>query len=53
MTTSPDGTPITVEERLSEILIRYGLDSVVGRAIRRADPELRSATLRVAAGLGT
>jgi hypothetical protein len=52
MTTSPDGTPITVEERLSEILIRYGLDSVVGRAITRAEPELRSATLRVAARLG-
>jgi hypothetical protein len=52
MTTSPDATPVTVEERLSEILVRYGLDSVVGRAIARAEPELRAATLRVAARLG-
>jgi hypothetical protein len=48
MTTSPDGMLVTVEERLSEILVRYGPSSVVGRSIVRAKPELRAATLRVA-----
>jgi hypothetical protein len=51
MTTSPDGTPVTVQARLSEIMIRYGPDSVVGRSITRAEPELRAATLRVAGRL--
>ncbi|WP_171117030.1 MULTISPECIES: HD domain-containing protein [Streptomyces] len=47
MTTTPDGEPTTVDARLSEILGRYGPDSVVGRFIRRAEPELCAAVHRV------
>jgi len=47
MTTTPDGEPTTVDARLAEILGRYGLDSVVGRFIRRAEPELCAAVHRV------
>ena len=51
MTTSPDGMPVTVEERLSEILVRYGPDSIVARSVAHAGRELRAATLRVAGRL--
>ncbi|MFF7543279.1 HD domain-containing protein [Streptomyces canus] len=51
MTTTPDGTPTTVDVRLSEILTRYDRDSVVGRFIRRADEDLRTAVYRVEARL--
>ncbi|MFD3580994.1 HD domain-containing protein [Streptomyces sp. NPDC058683] len=47
MTTTPDGEPTTVDARLAEILGRYGVDSIVGRFIRRAEPELRAAVHRV------
>jgi HD domain len=47
MTVSPDGMPVSVEGRMSEILDRYGVDSLVGRFIQRAAPELRAATGRV------
>lgn len=47
MTTTPDGEPTTVDTRLAEILGRYGLDSIVGRFIRRAEPELCAAVRRV------
>lgn len=47
MTTTPDGEPTTVDARLAEILGRYGLDSIVGRFIRRAEPELCAAVHRV------
>lgn len=47
MTTTPDGEPTTVDARLAEILGRYGLDSIVGRFIRRAEPELCAAVRRV------
>ncbi|MFD5131219.1 HD domain-containing protein [Streptomyces olindensis] len=47
MTTTPDGEPTTVDARLAEILSRYGLDSIVGRFIRRAEPELCAAVHRV------
>jgi hypothetical protein len=48
MTTSPDGRIVSVDERLAEIRLRYGIDSIVGRFIARAEPELRAATGRVA-----
>ena len=48
MTTSPDGVTVSVDERLAEILDRYGPYSVVGRSITSAEPELRAATYRVA-----
>ncbi len=47
MTTTPDGARTTCGERISEIVSRYGADSVVGRFIRRAEPEIRAAVGRV------
>ncbi|CCK32172.1 metal dependent phosphohydrolase [Streptomyces davaonensis JCM 4913] len=51
MTTTPDGTPTSVDARLAEILTRYDHDSIVGRFIRQADEELRAAVYRVEARL--
>jgi hypothetical protein len=39
LTTGPDGTRTNVEDRVSEIVLRYGNDHVVSRAIRRGRPE--------------
>ncbi len=47
MTTTPDGTPTTTSARIAEIVGRYGPDSIVGRFIRRAEPEIGAAALRV------
>lgn len=47
MTTSPDGLPVTLDDRIAEILARYGDVSLVGRFIARAEPELRAAVQRV------
>nr|WP_030561326.1 HD domain-containing protein [Streptomyces aureocirculatus] len=49
MTTTPDGERTTSEERVGEILGRYGVDSVVGRFIRRAAPEIHASVGRVQA----
>ncbi|RLV08665.1 phosphohydrolase [Streptomyces griseocarneus] len=51
MTTTPDGAPTTAQERVAEIVDRYGPDSVVGRFIRRASPEIFAAVERVEAAL--
>ncbi|MFB7448554.1 HD domain-containing protein [Streptomyces sp. NPDC056194] len=51
MTTTPDGERTTAHERVAEILGRYGEDSLVGRFIRRAAPEIYSAVGRVEAAL--
>ncbi|MDV9188421.1 HD domain-containing protein [Streptomyces sp. SR27] len=51
MTTTPDGGRTTVEDRVVEILGRYGDDSIVGRFIRRAAPEIFGAVGRVEAVL--
>lgn len=51
MTTTPDGRRTTAQERVTEIVSRYGADSVVGRFIRRAAPEVFSAVERVEAAL--
>ncbi|GAB3979204.1 HDIG domain-containing protein [Actinoallomurus acanthiterrae] len=40
MTTTPDGRPITVEHRLSEIQSRYGEGHLVARSIRRSSPHI-------------
>jgi predicted hydrolase (HD superfamily) len=40
MTTSPDGTPVEVEERLAEILERYGEGDLVARSISEASPHI-------------
>jgi hypothetical protein len=47
MTTTPDGLPTTATERVTEIISRYGPDSVVGRFTRRAAPEIHDAVQRV------
>ena len=49
MTTTPDGQRTTYQERLQEILGRYGEDSVVGRFIRRAAPHIHASVDRVRA----
>ncbi|WP_345022686.1 HD domain-containing protein [Actinomadura keratinilytica] len=47
MTTSPDGMELPVEERLSEILSRYGEEHLVTRAITTSSPLLIGAVHRV------
>lgn len=47
MTTSPDGKPLTVPDRLSEIGTRYGPGHVVTRSVTRSRPNLVSAAARV------
>ncbi|MET8717772.1 HD domain-containing protein [Streptomyces sp. NPDC004735] len=51
MTTTPDGMVTTVEARLAEITSRYGSDSLVGRFIHRASPEILATAGRVEAAL--
>lgn len=51
MTTTPFGEPTTAQERVAEIVGRYGADSIVGRFIRRAAPEIFAAVGRVEAAL--
>jgi len=57
MTTTPDGEPTTVAERISEIQERYGPEDLVTFFIRQAKPELVATVERTeerlrAAGLG-
>ncbi|WP_327370365.1 HD domain-containing protein [Streptomyces sp. NBC_01217] len=47
MTTTPDGVETTPIERLDEIVKRYGPETVVGRFIQRAAPEIHAAARRV------
>ncbi|MFG2733921.1 HD domain-containing protein [Streptomyces harbinensis] len=47
MNTTPDGTPTNPVDRVTEICGRYGDDSLIGRFIRRAEPEILSASSRV------
>ncbi|MEU9603986.1 HD domain-containing protein [Streptomyces sp. NPDC048057] len=47
MTTTPYGKPTTPTDRLAEIVRRYGPDTVVGRFIQRATPEMHAAVHRV------
>lgn len=51
MTTTPDGHRTTEQERVAEIVGRYGADGVVGRFICRAAPEIFAAVERVEAAL--
>jgi putative nucleotidyltransferase with HDIG domain len=47
MTTTPDGGHTTPAARLDEIVQRYGPDTIVGRFIQRAAPEIYAAAERV------
>ncbi|MBK3582278.1 HD domain-containing protein [Streptomyces sp. MBT57] len=51
MTTTPDGDRTTAQARVAEIRSRYGDDSLVGRFIRRAAPEIFASVKRVEAAL--
>lgn len=51
MTTTPDGDRTTAQDRVAEIRSRYGDDSLVGRFIRRAAPEIFASVERVEAAL--
>ena len=51
MTTGPDGKPLTVGQRITEILSRYGPEDVVHRAIAQAAPVLRRQTAEITAAL--
>ncbi len=53
MTTSPDGEPLPVEQRLAEILNRYGHGHLVTRSITRSAPHLAAAVAHVARRLAT
>lgn len=48
MTTGPDGQNMTVDQRLAEILARYGPGHLVSRAITTSAPHLSEAVSRVA-----
>jgi phosphoglycolate phosphatase len=46
LTTGPDGEPVTLAQRLTEITARYGPDHLVTRAITAATPDLEAAVER-------
>ena len=52
MTTSPDGGPVEVEQRLGEILARYGDGDLVAESIREASPRIIDSVRVVTALLG-
>jgi HD domain len=47
MTTSPDGQPVPVEQRLADIHDRYGPGHLVSRSIQRATPMILEAVEQV------
>lgn len=47
MTTTPDGGHTTSADRVNEIVARYGPDTIVGRFIQRAAPEIHAFVQRV------
>jgi putative nucleotidyltransferase with HDIG domain len=48
MTTSPDGNELPVDQRLAEILARYGPEHLVTRSIKRSGPHIAAAVAVVA-----
>lgn len=51
MTTGPSGEPMTFDERLAEIRVRYGEEHTVPRAIGASGDEIRAAIDRVSAAM--
>lgn len=47
ITTAPDGSPTTADDRVAEILSRYGPDTLVGRFIQRAAPDIFATVARI------
>lgn len=52
LTTGPQGHPVDVDERIAEILTRYGPDHIVYRSISRAAPILRRQAAQISAIVG-
>ncbi|WP_238176009.1 HD domain-containing protein [Kribbella albertanoniae] len=52
VTTDPDGCRVEVEERLSEIMMRYSSTHVVHRAVARSAPLLRKSAFNIRRRLG-
>jgi putative nucleotidyltransferase with HDIG domain len=48
MTTGPNGQPVVVDDRIAEILARYGVDDPVTRSVQRAAPTLVDAVRTIA-----
>lgn len=46
MTTTPTGNVVTVQDRISEVVERYGSHNLVTRFIRKAEPDLVSSVMR-------
>jgi predicted hydrolase (HD superfamily) len=49
MTTSPDGDAVDVNQRLAEIIARYGNGDLVAESIRQASPQIRGSVRMVTA----
>jgi len=47
MTSSPDGRPVSVDERLADIRARYGTGHIVSRSINRSSGQLRDAVTAI------
>lgn len=47
VTTAPDGSPTTAADRIEEIVVRYGPDTLVGRFIQRAAPHIHATVARI------
>ncbi|MFI7525768.1 HD domain-containing protein [Nocardia salmonicida] len=47
MTTTPDGSPTAPSARIAEIIGRYGPDTLVGKFIQRAQPQIMAAATRI------
>ncbi|WP_280317617.1 HD domain-containing protein [Nocardia wallacei] len=47
MATTPKGEPTTPADRIAEIVGRYGPDTIVGRFIQRAEPEILATADRI------
>jgi hypothetical protein len=53
MTTGPEGEPLSVEDRVTEILSRYPVGHVVHHAIAQAAPKLRDQVREIATALAS
>lgn len=51
MTTTPDGEPVEVEQRIAEVFHRYGDDHLVARSIREASPLIINSVRVITAAL--
>ena len=51
LVSDPDGNPVAADERIAEILDRYGPEHPVHRSVRRAEVYLRECVQRVAAAV--